>query len=177
MALPRYMRKPYIVAGAIIIMVSFAMAFSVDAGLTADWSSRVRSLWAYSLIGGMLVGVLVLMYGLGMVGSQSEVPRVPESEIAPASATLAFIGLMVLLILAGFQLQDRYGIPAAEPISVGYGMLLIVASGGRPAWRPRMIVSGFGWRGAIGTSVRIFILLAGVGFLAFGLLGFGPEAS
>jgi Kef-type K+ transport system membrane component KefB len=94
--------------------------------------------------------VLEILYGLILGPSMLNIIRTSSAD-ADFIALLAELGLLLLIFLAGFEIDfDRLERQGAGPLLTGVAVLLITAAA---AW------IGFGWLGMESTDQRIFLTL------------------
>lgn len=174
-------RRPRILAlGLVIGAVSFAMANAVDHGVTRAWPAGARSAWAFALVAGTLVAVLLCAIGLGVLSDQA-LGRIGTASRSRGQRVLTvwhFVGIYSSLVMGSVALslwvERHYGIDGHRTILVCLGALFMLASTGRPWWLYGT-VRRVGWFAAIdnegwmrGLLFTIGALCVVIGYLANG---------
>jgi hypothetical protein len=133
------MRSGRIVPTLGLILAGFLMGHTVDAGVTHDWPGWERDLWAVTLVGAVIAGVLLLLNGLGVLttetlNSPSLSSRTEESKLTVGTFVSVYVGILVVAVGSGLVLEERTGISADRTILAVCGAIFLVAASGRPWW-------------------------------------------
>lgn len=165
-------RHRRVLAGLVMLGVSFAMANAVDDGVTRPWPGWARALWGGTLLAGALGGMLLWMNGMGMADDELLAPAGDPHRREPSPRTLLLVygGFVAVGAVLALAVEARYGVARAQVVAAYGGATFVLASLGRPWWLYATL-RRMGWFRSIrgDTSMRLVLAVLGVALLAAGL--------
>jgi hypothetical protein len=159
-----------VITALILGAIAFSMANMVDRGVTRGWPQIARTVWAISLVGGVLIAAFLLANGLGILTTDLVADVSNNSSLTVRHFVFVYFGFLVLGVSGAFLLERFAGIEAKRGTLLVCGPIFVLASTARPWWLFATIRS-LGWFGAIRSdkAMRMVLLFLGLILVAFGI--------